>query len=63
MKIRKIKHRFKKFFGFGSEKWSKGSKYGYGSHYGHKGNYDCDMRTRVEKQNSIDRNELEHEQN
>lgn len=60
MKIRKIKHRSPKFFGFSDEKWARGSgRWGYGRHYGkNKHGIAIDHRSKAEKQNANERSEL-----
>jgi hypothetical protein len=63
MKIRKIKHRFGKFFGSSNEKWAKGGgKLGYGAGYGRNKygkNYAVDCRNKYELQNSYDINHID----
>lgn len=63
MKIRKIKHKYGKFFGFPNEKWAKGGgEFGYGGGYGrNKYGKNCavDGRSREELQNSYDRNHVD----
>lgn len=61
MKIRKIKHKFGKFFGFASDKWARGSKW-YKQSYGHFSGRSSD-RTKAEIQNTIDRDEYANRNN
>jgi len=58
IKIRKIVHKFRKFFGFPEDKWARGGgNRGYGRSYGHgkTGGNNVDHRTRTEKRNAADR--------
>ena len=57
-KIRKIKHRTKKFFGFPEDKWARGSgKNGYARSYGKfkNGGSGVDLRTKTEIKNADER--------
>lgn len=58
-RVRKIRHKTPKFFGFPNEKWARGGgRYGYGRCYGkNKHGDNVDYRTRAEKLNKIQRSE------
>ena len=62
IKVRKIKHRNKKYFGEHNEKWAKGGGgNGYARMYGRNKYGDpIDHRSRAEKLNALDRKEIQN---
>ncbi len=61
IRIRKIRRKDRKFFGFPDEKWARGGgRHGYGRHYGanRTGGNHIDTRTKAEKLNDLERQEL-----
>jgi hypothetical protein len=58
LKVRKIRHRCPKFFGWKKDRWARlGGRHGKKCSYGHLGDYMCDNRTRAEIRNADDRRE------
>lgn len=58
IKIRNIKHKYPKFFGFKEDRWAR-QRGSYKGSYGHFGNYLCDSRTKLEKLHSVIKKELQ----
>lgn len=64
IKLRKIVHRFKKFFGFPEDKWARGGgRLGYRRSYGKNktGSGAVDLRTRAELRDTADRRDAQEE--
>lgn len=61
IKVKKIRHRWPKYFGEHDEKWARGGgRYGYARMYGaSKYGSAIDYRTKAERQNALERKEIQ----